>query len=60
MVGGALGKSAMTRTGLCLAALGMLIASAASMQGPAPAAFRVISPIVPGEAAPYPSCAVKG
>jgi hypothetical protein len=111
----------MTRTGLCLAALGVLIASAASAQGPAPAAFRVISPIfgqlvtfsmpanfvvvavkgradyytlqraerteaagkpaideakwldqlrqlqpirfcpiVPGEAAPYPSCAVKG
>ena len=35
----------MTRTGLCLATLGMLIASAASAQGPAPAAFKVISPI---------------
>jgi hypothetical protein len=35
----------MTRTGLCQAALGVLIASAASAQGPAPAAFRVISPI---------------
>ena len=35
----------MTRTGLCLAALGALIASAAAAQGPAPTAFRVISPI---------------
>ena len=35
----------MTRAGLCLAALGALIVSAASAQGPAPAAFRVISPI---------------
>jgi hypothetical protein len=35
----------MTRTGLCLAALGVLTASAASAHGPALAAFRVISPI---------------
>ena len=35
----------MTRTGLCLAALGALIVSAASAQGLAPTAFRVISPI---------------
>ncbi|UPK07652.1 hypothetical protein [Bradyrhizobium sp. 170] len=35
----------MTRTGLCVAALGALIASAASAQAPAPTAFRVISPI---------------
>jgi len=35
----------MTRTGLCLAALGALIASAAAAQGPAPTTFRVISPI---------------
>jgi hypothetical protein len=34
-----------TKTGLCLTALGALIASAASAQGPAPAAFKVISPI---------------
>ncbi|XSC46718.1 hypothetical protein ACF1BQ_013935 [Bradyrhizobium sp. RDT10] len=34
----------MTRAGLCLAALGALIASAASAQAPAPAAFRVVSP----------------
>src|SRR5258705_6321888 len=35
----------MTRIGLCLATLGVLIVSAASAQAPAPAAFRVISPI---------------
>src|SRR5258705_12772525 len=35
----------MTRSGLCLATLGVLIVSAASAQAPAPAAFRVISPI---------------
>jgi hypothetical protein len=35
----------MTRTGLWLAALGVMIVPAASAQGPAPAAFRVISPI---------------
>ena len=35
----------MTRAGICLATLGALVASAASAQGPAPASFRVISPI---------------
>ena len=36
----------MTRTGLWLAALGALIVSAASAQGPAPAALRVISALL--------------
>jgi hypothetical protein len=55
----------MTETGRCLATLGMLIASAASrsrarrVQGHL-ANLRRFCPIVPGEAAPYPSCAVKG
>jgi hypothetical protein len=39
------GQLAMTRVRICLATLGVLVASAASAQGPAPAAFRVISPI---------------
>ena len=41
----------MTRTGLCVAALGALIASAAAAQAP-PAAFRVISPIF-GQLVPF-------
>jgi hypothetical protein len=39
------GQLAMTRVRICLATLGVLVASAASAQGPAPAAFRIIAPI---------------
>lgn len=35
----------MARAGMCLAAVGALVASAALAQGPAPAALKVISPI---------------
>jgi hypothetical protein len=35
----------MMRAGICLAALGVLVVSAASAQAPAPTAFKVISPI---------------